>query len=112
MDSIIIVAGIAKIIPSILSSIPPCPGKIFPVSLTLASLLKYEIIKSPNWHANDINKQNKIIFPEKSFSRPETINIPKGNNENKKEPKLPETVLFGLILVSFLPPKLFPIIYP
>ncbi len=40
--------GIAKITPSILSSIPPWPGKIFPVSLTLANLLKYEIIKSPN----------------------------------------------------------------
>ena len=86
-------AGIAKITPSILSSIPPCPGKIFPVSFIFANRLKYEIIKSPNWHAKDISKQNKIIVPEKFFSSPEIISIPKGNKENKKDPKLPENVL-------------------
>ena len=59
-----IVVGMAKITQSILSSIPPCPGKIFPVSLTLAILLKYEIIKSPNWHDKETSKQTKIYFPE------------------------------------------------
>ncbi len=33
-------ATITKIIPSILSKIPPCPGKISPVSLILFFLLK------------------------------------------------------------------------
>ena len=35
-------------IPSILSSIPPCPGIKFPVSLIFDNLLKYEIAMSPN----------------------------------------------------------------
>ena len=35
--------------PSIRSKIPPCPGKIFPVSLTFSNLLKNEIVKSPDW---------------------------------------------------------------
>ena len=39
--------GIAKIIPSILSKIPPCPGNTSPVSLTLAVRFRYEINKSP-----------------------------------------------------------------
>ena len=39
--------GIAKIIPSILSSKPPWPGNILPVSLIFAKRLKYEIVKSP-----------------------------------------------------------------
>ena len=33
--------------PSTLSSKPPCPGIILPVSLILDNLLKYEIIISP-----------------------------------------------------------------
>ena len=40
-------AGMAKITPSILSRMPPWPGKIVPVSLIFARLLKNEIIKSP-----------------------------------------------------------------
>ena len=39
--------GIAKIIPSTLSSKPPWPGIRFPVFLTFDNLLKYETIKSP-----------------------------------------------------------------
>ena len=54
--------GITKITPSIRSNKPPCPGKIFPVSLTLFNLLKYEINKSPNWHTSEINKQIKIFL--------------------------------------------------
>ena len=60
----------AKIIQSIRSRIHPCPGKIFPVSFTLANLLKYEIIKSPDWQAKDISKQVKIILSEKSLLIP------------------------------------------
>ena len=47
-DKINVPTGIAKIIPSILSNIPPCPGISFPVSLILAFLLKKEMNKSPN----------------------------------------------------------------
>ena len=41
-------AGTPNIIPSILSNIPPCPGRKLPVSFTFANLFKYEINKSPN----------------------------------------------------------------
>ena len=58
--------GIVKIIPSILSSNPPCPGKILPVFLTLFNLLKYEIIKSPSWHDKETIKQNNKFFNIKS----------------------------------------------
>ena len=43
----IIPTGIPNRTPSILSKIPPCPGKMFPLSFILAFLLKYENIKSP-----------------------------------------------------------------
>ena len=49
--------GIANKIPSILSNNPPWPGKIDPVSLILAFLLKKEINKSPSCDINEINKQ-------------------------------------------------------
>ena len=55
-----------KIIPSILSSNPPCPGMIFPVFLILEDLLKYDIIKSPTWLTLDIKRINITNF--KSFS--------------------------------------------
>ena len=35
-----------------------------------------------------------------------------GINENIKEPIVPDIVLFGLILVNFLPPILLPTTYP
>ena len=38
-----------KLMESYLSKRPPCPGNIFPVSLILSNLLKYEIVKSPAW---------------------------------------------------------------
>ena len=54
--------GNAKRIPSILSSKPPCPGKIFPVSFNLAFRFKYEINKSPIWQIAEITIDvNKII---------------------------------------------------
>ena len=40
--------GKAKIIPSILSNIPPCPGIILPVFFIFDFLLKNEINISPN----------------------------------------------------------------
>ena len=39
--------GTPKKIPSSRSSIPPCPGKIFPVSLIFDFLFKNEKNKSP-----------------------------------------------------------------
>ena len=57
--------GIESNIPSILSSIPPWPGRIFPVSFTFANLLKYEINKSPTWHDKDKPKQIKIFIRKK-----------------------------------------------
>ena len=39
--------GAAKIILSSLSSNPPCPGIIIPLSLTLACRLNFDSIKSP-----------------------------------------------------------------
>ena len=38
---------------SILSNIPPCPGRIFPVSFIFSNLLKYETVRSPIWDANE-----------------------------------------------------------
>ena len=58
--------GKTKIIPSILSNNPPCPGMILPVFLIFEDLLKYDIIKSPIWLTEDIIKINITSF--KSFS--------------------------------------------
>ena len=55
--------GNAKIIPSILSSKPPWPGIIFPVSFIFDNLLNNEIIISPNWLTDDTKKKN-ISFKE------------------------------------------------
>ena len=46
--------GTPKSIPSILSRIPPCPGKRFPVSFFFAFLFKYEKNKSPSWQKIDV----------------------------------------------------------
>ena len=48
-------------IPSILSSIPPCPGNKSLVSLTLALRFNNEINKSPICEVKEINRVNKII---------------------------------------------------
>ena len=40
------------------------------------------------------------------------LNTINGIKLNKNEPIDPEIVLFGLILVSFFPPIIFPITYP
>ena len=48
--------------PSILSKIPPCPGKIVPVSLIMAFLLKNEIIKSPICESIEIMNIKRISY--------------------------------------------------
>jgi hypothetical protein len=63
MDIAINPAGIPINIPSILSKIPPCPGKRDPVSLMFAHLLRYEINKSPNWQPIEVMiEMNKILI--------------------------------------------------
>ena len=95
--------------PSILSKIPPWPGKTKPVSLTFAFLLRKEINKSPTWQKKDTNIANKI----KSYKLENSI-LKKGlkigtkKSESTNDPIEPEIVLFGLILVNFLPLKNFP----
>jgi len=105
--------------PSILSSKPPWPGKMDPVSFKLAFLLRSEITKSPNWHTKDKNKLKNIRNKIESISKENLISISKtkvkmvnGKSENTKDPIDPEIVLFGLILVNFLPPIDLPITNP
>ena len=50
------------------------------------------------------NNYKKLIRQAKEFKAKNVL------IKNKKEPNLPEIVLFGLIFVSFFPPMLFPII--
>ena len=40
------------------------------------------------------------------------IKNPNGNKEKRNEPRLPETVLFGLIFVNLVPPINLPTTYP
>ena len=54
--------GTPSKIPSILSKIPPCPGKKFPVFFNKDFLFKYEKNKSPNCALNEITKPRKILF--------------------------------------------------
>ena len=54
--------GIPKRIPSTLSKIPPCPGKIFPVSFIFAFLFRKEKKRSPIWHPREVNKERPKIF--------------------------------------------------
>ena len=64
-----------KIMPSIRSRIPPCPGNNFPVSLTENFLFKKEKYRSPTWQKieNDITNnrftklKSNIICEFKKF---------------------------------------------
>ena len=98
-------------IPSILSSIPPWPGKMFPVFFNLDFLFKYEKIRSPTWTDNEIIKPIKTI--DKIFSLITKFKLIRAaKEENKIAPMLPEIVLLGLIDVSLGPFKIFPIVNP
>ena len=92
---------------------PPIPGKIYPVSLTLANLLNLEIIKSPK-------------MPQKNIIKPTTIEliIIKLNTNDKyivvtivkhNPPINPSKDLLGLILgiiLIVLLHKILPKKYP
>ena len=84
-------SGKANRIPSILSNIPPCPGKIDPVSFILAFLLKKEITKSPNCYTKEIIIININIFNSKiKNSLKQLKNKQPIKIGNKKEPRTPE----------------------
>ena len=107
--------GNANIIPSTLSSIPPWPGNILPVSLIFAFRLRYEINRSPTWLTKEIKTINTTDLKVTAKSKYSSCAIIKnGIKLNIKEPIVPETVLFGLILVNFFPPmekQLGPLFY-
>ena len=94
--------------PSIRSKIPPCPGKIFPISLTFSNLLKNEIVKSPIC----ATKEN-MIARKKNFGSKNWINaldvkltfstMNKENKENINDPKTPDKVLISQVLSAFSP---------
>ena len=99
--------------PSSLSNIPPWPGKIFPVSFILAFLFKYEINKSPLWLINETKRQKIMLFwLICKFKYSKLTKIIKDNIAKINEPIEPDIVLFGLILVNFLPPNVLPNTYP
>ena len=81
------------------------------MSFIFAFLFKNEKAKSPNWQKTEVITATKIklkfIFFVKKYPK---INIT--TIDKNKEPKDPEIVLFGLILVIFGPLNIFPKIYP
>ena len=103
--------GIAKMMPSIRSNNPPCPGRISLVSLTFALRFKYEINKSPICDVKEISNVTTINMIKSIFGK---SSIKNGNkdSEKTKEPIDPEIVFFGLIFVNFLPLKILPITKP
>ena len=103
--------GNPKNIPSNLSRIPPCPGRMLPVSFIFAFLFKYEKDKSPNWQPIDVRIPNKIILKFITWAIYENkINITK--QDNIILPIDPMIVFFGLIFVNFGPLKILPKIKP
>ena len=62
--------GNANRTPSILSKIPPWPGRNDPVSLIFAFLLKIEIIKSPTCDIDDISNITKNILESNNIISP------------------------------------------
>ena len=101
--------GIANIIPSNLSSNPPCPGNNFPVSLIFALRLRKEMNKSPSCEIDETIIIINIISLKlkKSLKMIITPDI-----DAIYEPIIPEYVLLGLIFVIFFPLKIFPKKYP
>ena len=78
--------GIANKTESILSRIPPCPGRIFPESFISAVLLNNDSVRSPNTPA--IEMINPIIIQSVLF------------NKKKGVPKM-----YAAISVIRVPPK-------
>ena len=90
--------GLANIILSSLSNIPPWPGIILPLSFTLDSLFNFDSIKSPN-----VPKTLTIIaiisqFGVVNVSSIYLETIDAEIQQNKRPPKNPSTVLWGDIL--------------
>ena len=90
--------GLANIILSSLSNIPPWPGIILPLSFTLDSLFNFDSIKSPN-----VPKTLTIIaiisqFGVVNVSSIYLETIDAEIQQNKRPHKNPSTVLWGDIL--------------
>ena len=90
---------------------------MFRIEVFVAGKVAVKVEKDMLAKFNQEKKMNKSVMKdfleENSFNiQTAKSNLTVGVKEVIKEPKLPETVLFGLILVNFLPPIVFPIIYP
>ena len=80
-----------------LSSIPPCPGNIEPLSFTFNSLLNFDSIKSPKVPNTliiiAVNSQFCVV--KESFMNVETNDA--DMQEKNRPPKNPSTVFLGEI---------------
>ena len=94
-------------IPSILSSMPPCPGRKFPVSFNDDFLFKREKNKSPVWQPNEVTSPIIATLRSKLLLK-RYIKIIANPEEKIKDPATPEIVLLGLIFVNFGPLKVLP----
>ena len=97
----------AKIIPSIRSNTPPCPGNKSLVFLTFALRFIKEIKRSPSCVVKEIN----IVIINKDIISWLKINSKKkgiSKKEKVNEPTEPHIVFLGLIFVNFLPLNNFP----
>ena len=104
-----------KISPSILSSTPPCPGKILLVFFMLIFLFRKDTKKSPSWQTKEIEMVNTRNFSSKKFNKSVFKKVTwkkfiKNIEKQLKitEPTAPEYVLFGLTLLIFLPLNILP----
>ena len=85
----------------------------------LIFLFKKDIKRSPSWQTNEIKIVNIKKFNSKKtirfwLKKLDCIKVIIGKEAQLKttDPIAPEYVLFGLILVNFLPLNIFPKIYP
>ena len=96
--------------PSNLSSIPPCPGRIFPESFTPVLLFIWDSVKSPNVPNTTIN--NEQIIQCKIELSVKKANKNPVDNATKAPPIAPSHVLLGEIRSNnFVLPKAEPAKY-
>ena len=74
-------------------------------------LLRYEKKRSPICALSDITNPKKTLI-DKLISKNKSNKKILTKIEKKNDPKLPEIVLFGLMVVSFGPLKIFPKVIP
>ena len=93
--------GAASNTESNLSNIPPCPGNIFPESLTPMLRFNNDSVKSPKVEAIIVTSP-KIIHPGKSKFLKKCDRINTRINANIAPPAKPSQVFFGDILSNIL----------